>query len=240
MDAVTTPNGRWWLPPVLRLGALFGALAAGALVIWLVLRNVDAPSAGTLIQDYGYLGVAIGAFGDSFGLPSSGEIVLLLASAAAAASSSHFSLPLVVAVAWAFAIAGDACAYTIGRAAGPRVLKRFGVHEDSKVHAFMARHGVRAVAVGRLIAGIRTKLAIISGSTKMPFYKYIVADAIGAAVWAIAVGVLGYLFSSSVDRLTQRFGDASSGIGTVAIVVVALAVIYFSVRYVLKHRPANA
>jgi membrane protein DedA with SNARE-associated domain len=240
MDAVTTPNGRWWLPPVLRLAMLFGAIAAGALVIWMVLSNVDTPSAGTLITDYGYLGVAIGAFGDSFGLPSSGEIVLLLASAAAAASSSHFNLPLVIAIAWAFAVAGDACAYTIGRAAGPRVLKRFGVHEDSSVHVFMERHGVRAVAVGRLIAGIRTKLAIISGSTRMPFYKYIIADAIGAAVWATAVGLLGYLFSSSVDRLTQRFGDASSGIGTVAVVVVGLGAVYLSVRYVLKHRPANS
>jgi membrane protein DedA with SNARE-associated domain len=238
MDVVTEPNGRWWLPPVLRLAALFGALAAAGLVIWMVARNVDAPSASTLIQDYGYLGVAIGAFGDSFGLPSSGEVVLLLASAAAAASSTHFSLPLVIAVAWGFAIAGDACAYTIGRAAGPRVLKRFGVHEDSSVHTFMERHGVRAVAVGRLIAGIRTKLAIVSGSTRMPFHRYIIADAIGAAVWAVAVGLLGYAFSSSVGNLTSKFGSASTGIGTVAIVLVGVIALFLSVRYVLKHRPA--
>ena len=131
--------------------------------------------------------MAIGAFGDSFGLPSSGEIVLL-AAAAAAANTSEFSLPLVVLVAWAFALAGDLCAYAIGRAAGPGVLRRFGVHEDSSVHVFMARYGARAVAGGRLIAGIRTKLAIVSGSTRMPFHRYLLADALGAAVWAILVG----------------------------------------------------
>ncbi len=204
-------------------------------MIWQVLKHVDLPSADSLLHDYGYLGVAIGAFGDSFGLPSSGEIVLL---AAAAATSNQFSLPLVVLVAWAFALAGDLCAYGIGRAAGPGVLRRFGVHEDSSVHVFMARYGARAVAAGRLIAGIRTKLAIVSGSTRMPFHRYLLADALGAAVWAILVGGLGFLFSSSVSTLIDRFGSASHAVGVIAIVAVAALVLYLCVRYVLRFRPA--
>jgi len=102
MDAAQ--SGRWWVPPVVRLAALAAALGAAAGVLVLVFTSVETPKASELINDYGYLGVAIGAFGDSFGLPSSGEIVLLLASAGAAAASSHFSLPLVIAVAWAFAV----------------------------------------------------------------------------------------------------------------------------------------
>jgi membrane protein DedA with SNARE-associated domain len=239
MEATRSP-ARWWVPPVLRLAGLFAALAVAGLAIWLALRQVDAPGASSLIGDYGYLGVAIGAFGDSFGLPSSGEVVLLLASAASAASSSNFSLPLVIAVAWGFAVAGDACAYTIGRAAGPRLLRRFGVHDDSAVHGFMDRHGARAVVVGRLIAGIRTKLAIVSGSTRMPMHRYVIADGIGAAIWAVGVGLLGYAFSSSVERLTSRFGSASHAIGLVAILVVAVLAAYLSVRYVLRHRPSQA
>src|SRR6185437_10327592 len=128
---ISRPAARWWLPPVLRLAAAFSAVAVAGLVVWQVLTHVDLPSADSLLHDYGYLGVAIGAFGDSFGLPSSGEI----------------------------------CAYGLGRAAGPGVLRRFGVHESSSVHVFMARYGARAVAAARLVAGIRTKLAIISGST---------------------------------------------------------------------------
>jgi membrane protein DedA with SNARE-associated domain len=237
MQAVRTPSRRWWLPPVLRLAALLAAVAAAALAIWLVLRSVDTPGAGSLIEDYGYLGVAIGAFGDSFGLPSSGEVVLLLASAGSAAASSQFSLPLVIAVAWAFAVLGDACAYVIGRAAGPRVLHRFGVHEDSAVHGFMERHGTRAVVIGRLVAGIRTKIAIVSGSTRMPAHRYIIADGIGAAIWAVAVGLVGYVFSSSVESLSGRFGSASHALGIAAIALVAVVVAYLGARYVLRHRP---
>jgi membrane protein DedA with SNARE-associated domain len=236
MDAAQ--SGRWWVPPVVRLAALAAALGAAAGVLVLVFKSVETPKASELINDYGYLGVAVGAFGDSFGLPSSGEIVLLLASAGAAAATSHFSLPLVIAVAWAFAVLGDACAFLIGRVAGPRILHRFGVHEDSSVHQFMRQYGTRAVVVSRLIAGIRTKVAIISGSTEMSLVRYIVADGIGAAIWAVTVGLLGYTFSASVQRLVDGFGSSSGALGTIALVVVGVAALYLSVRYVLKHRPA--
>jgi membrane protein DedA with SNARE-associated domain len=206
--------------------------------LWAALSVVDAPSALSLVTDYGYVGIAAGAFGDSFGLPSSGEIVLLLASAAAAASTGSFDLPLVLAVAWAAAVLGDACAYAIGRAAGPGILRRFGVHDDSSMHRFMRRHGLRAVVAGRLVAGIRTKLAIVSGSTGMPFHRYLLADAIGAAVWALAVGLLGYLFADSVGRLTAHFSNSGRLFGLAAIVIVAMVAVWLSVRYVLGQRPA--
>ena len=227
------------MKPVGRLAALFAAIAAALLAIRLALREVDAPSAGGLIDDHGYVGVAAGAFGDSFGLPSSGEIVLLLASAASAASASNFSLPVVIAVAWSFAVIGDATAYAIGRAAGPRVLRRFGVHEDSAVHGFMDRHGARAVTAGRLVAGIRTKLAIVSGSTGMPFHRYVLADSVGAAVWAVGVGLIGYLFAGSVARLTERFSDAGHWLAVAAFAIMGGAVVWLSIRYVLRHRPAT-
>jgi membrane protein DedA with SNARE-associated domain len=230
-------HGRWWVPPAVRLAGVFAALAAAALVIYLVFSRVNPPSASSLIRDYGYIGVAVGAAADSFGLPSSGEIVLLLASAASAAGASHFSLPLVIAVAWGFAVLGDSCAYAIGRAAGPRVLRRFGVHEDSKVHRFMDRYAARTIVGARLLAAVRTKVAIVSGSTRVPFYRYVLFDGIGAAVWAVSVGLLGYLFAASVDRLIHDFGRFSSLLGVVAVIVIGALVVFFSVRYVLRHRP---
>jgi membrane protein DedA with SNARE-associated domain len=237
MDAVHSRSRRWWLPPVLRLAALLAAIASALMLAWLLLRHVDLPGAGSMIEDYGYLGVALGAFGDSFGLPSSGEVVLLVASAASAATSSHFSLPAVIAVAWVFAVLGDVCAYAAGRAAGPRLLRRFGVHDDSAMHRFMERHGARAVVVGRLVSGVRTKIAVVSGSTRMPAGRYIIADATGAAIWAVTVGLLGYLFSSSVQSVTDHVGSAGHALGGIALVGVALAGAYISVRYVLRHRP---
>jgi membrane protein DedA with SNARE-associated domain len=165
--------------------------------------------------------------------------VLLLGSAASAAAAGTFSLPVVIAVAWGFAVLGDACAYTLGRAAGPRVLRTFGVGEDSTVHGFMDRHGSRAVVAARLVAGIRTKVAVVSGSTRMPFHRYVLADAAGAALWAVAVGLLGYLFSSSVEELVDGFGSVSGGLGKAALVVVGLLVAYLAFRYVRSFKPSR-
>ena len=233
-----TGDGRWWLAPLLKVAVVLAALAAAVAVIGLAARGIDTPSASRLIDQYGYLGIALGAFGDSFGLPSSGEIVLLLGSAAAAASTrSDFSLPLVIAVAWGFAVLGDACAYAIGRGAGPHLLRRVGVQEDSAVHGFMHRHGTRAVVAARMVAGIRTKVAIISGSTRMPFWRYVAADALGALVWAVAVGLLGYVFAESIDRLVSRFDNATGVVGGAIVVVVAAAAAFLSLRYVRSHHP---
>ncbi len=106
------------------------------------------------------------------------------------------------------------------------------------MHQFMSQYGTRAVVVSRLIAGIRTKVAIISGSTEMSLIRYIVADGIGAAIWAVTVGLLGYIFSASVQRLVDGFGSSSGALGTIALVIVGVAALYLAVRYVLKHRPA--
>jgi membrane protein DedA with SNARE-associated domain len=72
-----------------------------------------------------------------------------------------------------------------------------------------------------------------------PFHRYVLADGIGAAVWASGAGLLGYLFASSVSDLTTRFSDGSRWIGPAAIAIVAVAAAWLSVRYVLGHRPAT-
>lgn len=181
---------------------------------------VDVPSPDALVDRFGYAGVAAGAFFDSFGLPSSGELVLLLGGAAAALRES-LSLPLVIAVAWAFAVAGDAAAYALGRLAGPGLLERFGVGGESRLHGFMERHGGPTVAAARLLAGARTKVAVLSGSTRMPFARYLAYDAAGALVWAVAVGCLGYLAAESVAAVAAGAERATAWLGWAALGVLA-------------------
>ena len=64
----------------------------------------------------------------------------------------------------------------------------------------------------------------------MSLLRYIIADGIGAAIWAVAVGVLGYVFASSVQRLIDAFGS-STGLLTKG----ALAIVGGG-----RHRPGRA
>jgi membrane protein DedA with SNARE-associated domain len=65
----------------------------------------------------------------------------------------------------------------------------------------------------------------------------VLADGIGAAVWAVGVGTVGYLFAGSVARRTGRFSDAGHWVAVAAFAIVAGAAARLSVRYVLSHRP---
>jgi membrane protein DedA with SNARE-associated domain len=101
----------------------------------------------------------------------------------------------------------------------------------------MDRYGIGAVVLARSIAGIRTKVAVVSGSTEMPVLRYALADAVGAAIWAIGLGVLGYVFADSVHTLIDRFEASSGTLGAIAIAGVALGALYLSVQYIRSHHP---
>jgi membrane protein DedA with SNARE-associated domain len=200
-----------------------------------MLAPMDLPSPSELLRDYGYYGVAAGSYFDSLGLPSSGEVVVLLGAAAAATTHQLAILP-VIAIAWGCAVAGDCTAYLIGRTAGTPVLRRFGVHEETSLHRFVARRGVPTVAGARLVAAFRTKVAIIAGAAHMPFHRYALADAAGALVWATLVGTAGYLGASSVERITSDFGRVSHWLGYAALAVIAALLAFLAVRRLRARR----
>ena len=196
-------------------GGAFSAAGRGRLVIWLVLRRRGSPSADSLLHDYGYLGVAIGAFGDSFGLPSSGEIVLLLARRRGRGQLQHFSLPLVIAVAWAFARARRRLRLRDRPRRRPAACcTASACTRTASVHGFMARYGARAVAAGAADRGhphqagdrLRQHPHAVA---PLPASRTPSAPPCGRS-WS---ALLGYLFSSSVSTLIDRFGSASHAAG---------------------------
>ncbi|MEA2254461.1 MAG: hypothetical protein QOG35_506, partial [Solirubrobacteraceae bacterium] len=72
----------------------------------------------------GYAALAGLILGESAGLPLPGETALITAGGLVAAG--HLSLPLVIAVAAAAAIAGDTMGYVLGRRGGRALLMRDG------------------------------------------------------------------------------------------------------------------
>ena len=106
----------------------------------------------------GYPILAALVAGESAGLPIPGETALV--SAALLVGSGGLSLPLVVGVAAAAAILGDNIGYWFGRRAGRRALtarrgpfKRHRQHLLDGGEAFFARHGGKAVTLGRFGSG---------------------------------------------------------------------------------------
>lgn len=166
---------------------------------------------------YGVLAVLIA--GESAGLPIPGETALI--SAALLAGSGTLSLPVVIAVATVAAIVGDNVGYWMGRRAGRRALlaergpfRRHRRHLLIQGEVFFARHGVKAVALGRFVAGVRVAAAVVAGATGMRARAFMIANAVGALGWAastaVLVAVLGPL--GAVIALVSGWALAGTGI----------------------------
>ncbi len=156
--------------------------------------------------------------GESAGLPIPGETALI--SAALLAGSGGLSLPVVIAVAAVAAIIGDNFGYWIGRRAGRRALlaergpfRRHRRHLLAKGEVFFARHGAKAVVLGRFVAGIRVAAAVVAGATGMRARTFVIANAIGAIAWATSTALLVALLGPVGAVIALISGWALAGVG---------------------------
>lgn len=130
-------------------------------------------------------------------LPLVPSEVALVGAGAMVASGAARPVPVLVA-AWTGAVAGDCCAYGLGRRAG-----RFGVGRllrrprgrDAVVWATRAldRHTAPVLVAGRFLPGGRTVTTMTAGFLRVPTARFVPAVAAGGGLWAGYVTVLGYL-----------------------------------------------
>lgn len=158
-----------------------------------------------VISGLGYPGIAAAVGLESLGLPVPGETALLAGSYLA--STGRFSLPLVIGAAALGAIVGDSLGYLFGRLGGRVILERYGPwvgissQKLAAVDARFARHGARTVFLARFITLLRMLAGPLAGAARMPYWRFLAANAAGAMTWAATMGTLGFYFGKSVAVL---------------------------------------
>jgi membrane-associated protein len=169
---------------------------------------------------------------ESLGIPSPGETALVLA--CVLASQGKLQIELVLAIAVAAAIVGDNVGYWIGRKAGRRVLTSDRgpfAHRRIALIAygdrFFARHGAKAVFLGRWMALVRVTAAWMAGMNHMPFRSFFVWNALGGLTWALSVGLVAYFAGDAAVHVIERAGvGAAIALG----VLIVAAVVWLQVR----------
>src|SRR5438552_6166512 len=166
-----------------------------------------------LVASYGYVVLFFLVGLESLGLPLPGETALV--TAAAFAALGHLSIYGVVTTAVAAAVIGDNGGYWIGRKGGIALVRRYGrflhlneAHLERARH-FFGRHGPPTVFIGRFIALLRTWTAVLAGAARMPYGRFMLYNALGAACWGGVLGALGYVFGRHLPRLAPYMGQAS-------------------------------
>jgi membrane protein DedA with SNARE-associated domain len=181
------------------------------------------------VVDYGYLAVFLGILLEDFGLPAPGETMLIASSVLAArgALNIFWLLPL----AWLGAVIGDSIGFFIGAKGGHRVLTRYGsrvgisLERLQRVEEFFARYGDLVVVAARFFVILRQLNGIVAGTLEMPWPRFFLYNAIGAALWVGFWGGLTYWLGQRFFKFVHMFGwvwPTLAGLGILALIVLAV------------------
>ena len=161
-----------------------------------------------VLNHYGYLAVALFVAVEDFGIPVPGETILI--AAALFAGAGRLNVFVVFVVATLAAIVGDNIGFVIGHFGGRALALRFGKYvfltEErlDKAQAFFERHGGKIIVVARFIEGLRQANGIVAGISGMHWRRFVVFNALGAALWVGLWVSLGYLAGNHITTLYNQ------------------------------------
>jgi membrane protein DedA with SNARE-associated domain len=175
-----------------------------------------------------YLIVGLMIMVESLGIPLPGEIALVTAAVLATEHKLPVTPGWIAASASAGAIAGDSIGFYIGHRFGKPLFdwlgrkfpRHFGPSHVAVAERFFARYGAWAVFFGRFIALLRIFSGPLAGSLRMPYGRFLFANACGGIIWASGITYLIWFLGQAAEKWLSR----ASWIGLVVAVVVGLAV----------------
>ncbi|MEV5679082.1 DedA family protein [Streptomyces sp. NPDC052179] len=163
-------------------------------------------------------------------LPS--EIILPLTGFAA----SQGVLSLASALFWTTlgSVVGAVVLYGIGRVFGRERMRRFWaklplvkVSDLERTEQWFARHGTKAVLLGRMVPVFRSLISVPAGVERMPLPTFVALTTVGSLLWNTVLVMSGYWLGDQWDLVETYVGVLSK----VVLALVLLAVVgYVAVR----------
>ena len=176
-----------------------------------------------LVEQYGYLAVLVIVGLESLGIPLPGETILISA-ALYAGATHHLSIAGVIVAASLGAILGDNSGWLIGHWGGYRLLVRYGRYvgldqSEVKVARYLfRRHGGIVVFFGRFVSILRTYVAFLAGTSRMPWRVFVVFNAAGGILWTLLYGTAAYVLGREIDMLSRPLAIAFGVAGAIGII----------------------
>jgi membrane protein DedA with SNARE-associated domain/membrane-associated phospholipid phosphatase len=219
-----------------------GLLAAAIVAFFMFRGDLPHLDLEDAIQDlskglgaWTYLLVGALAFletGAFVGLIAPGEFTVILGGAVA--GQGDISLPVILAVTWMCAFAGDSVSFLLGARLGRDFLvkhgRRFRITEErlAQVESYFDRYGGRTILIGRFIGLVRALAPFIAGSSKMPYRNFAPFSILGTGLWSTGLILAGYFFAQSLDTVTQIVGK---GLIVFAIVIGVAVGLFLAFRF---------
>jgi membrane protein DedA with SNARE-associated domain len=217
------------------------ALAAGAALAALALvltatGVVELPSLEHALTDladtlgawtYALVGgLAFLETGAFVGLIAPGETAIVLGGVVAA--QGQVDLVAILLVAWVAAALGDLASFLLGQRLGRRFLQAHGPRVGMtpprlhRVERFYAKHGAKAILVGRFVGLVRAVSPFLAGASGLKLRAFLPWSIVGTAVWAAAFTMVGYGFSESFSQASGTLTKVTLGLAVIAAAALAL------------------
>ncbi|HEV3188472.1 MAG TPA: DedA family protein [Acidimicrobiales bacterium] len=185
-----------------------------------------------------YVLVALLVFGEAalfigFVLPGETSVIV----AGVVASQGRVNVVTVAILVVVAAIVGDSLGFEIGKRYGHRLIELpiLRKRHDALERALegLRRRGATYVFVGRFTAFLRAVMPGLAGMSRLPYRRFLAANAAGALLWGVGYTLLGYFAGHALGTIQKWSGWA--GIA-VLVLVVGLVV---GLHYLKKRREAH-
>ena len=149
-----------------------------------------------LIASYGYLALVAGTFLE-------GETVMVIGGFFA--HQGYLDFPYVVLAGFAGTVAGDQLVFFIGRKKGMKMIERRASWrgKSEKVRNMMLRNKNWLTLSFRFMYGVRTLTPLMLGASGVGPMRFVLLNGLGAMIWAIAIGSLGYFIGRAAEALLR-------------------------------------
>ena len=141
------------------------------------------------VRHYGAFAVMLILAIEALGAPVPGESLLIFASVLA--GRGEMSLPSLLIFAWVGSVLGDNLGYLIGRKFGRGTILRYGTkvgltaERFSGIEHVYVRYGSVTVSFARFFSILRQLNGIVAGILGMSWWRFVLFDAVGAALWVM-------------------------------------------------------
>ncbi|RZG66120.1 DedA family protein [Acinetobacter bouvetii] len=188
----------------------------------------------SIMEQLGYLGIALLMFLDNVIPPIPSEIIM--PSAGYTASQGKLLLSGVIIAGCIGSLIAAALLYWIGyqfnHDAIFRFTDRYGKYlfiksEDiQKSLLWFEKYGHRIVFFGRMVPAVRSLISIPAGMSRMPFWKFMFYSALGTIIWTTFLACVGFYFGENQALMHEIF----SRVGYVIIMIVVLVLLWHCYR----------
>lgn len=178
------------------------------------------------LSNFTYMAMVAVLIAAGLGVPISEDLTLLLGGGLAARGITRFWPTL--ACGYFGVLLGDILIHHWGLRLGPAayrhrmVVKHLSLERQERLRIHYAKHGFLTVVVGRHTPMLRAPIFFLAGASKVPLWKFLLADALSAAVTVPIVVYLGLKFGEHLDDIRALLHRVQWSIAAAIALVIAL------------------